>query len=64
MKEFPQAEHMKVFHAMTLYNLGEFSKAMEILLSSLIVTTKDEGIQRYSKAIKFYSDKLDQTWLS
>lgn len=49
---------------MTLYNLGEFSKAMEILLNSLIVTTKDEGIQKYSKAIKFYSDKLDQTWLS
>ncbi|MGE6514022.1 tetratricopeptide repeat protein [Lysinibacillus sphaericus] len=62
MEEFPQAEHIKVFHAMTLYNLGEFSKAMETLLNSLILTTNDEGIQQYSKAIQFYSDKLDQTW--
>ncbi len=62
IQEFPQAEHMKVFHAMTLYNLGECSKAMETLLNSLIRTTNHEGIQEYSKAIKFYSDKLDQTW--
>ncbi|KOS63686.1 tetratricopeptide repeat protein [Lysinibacillus agricola] len=62
LSEFPEAEHLKVFYAMTLYNLGEHSKAMETLLNTLILTTKHEGIKDYSKAIKFYSDKLDQTW--
>jgi len=47
---------------MTLYNLSEHSKAMEILLNTLIHTTKHEGIKDYSKAIEFYSDKLDKTW--
>ncbi|MFJ6211147.1 tetratricopeptide repeat protein [Lysinibacillus sp. NPDC092081] len=62
IREFPEAEHVKVFYAMTLYNLGEHSKAMEILLRTVIHTTTHEGIKDYSKAIKFYSDKLDQTW--
>jgi hypothetical protein len=47
---------------MAYYNIGEYSKAMEILLNSLANTSKDEGILRYQRAIRFYSDKLDQTW--
>ncbi|KOP78602.1 hypothetical protein AMS59_12265 [Lysinibacillus sp. FJAT-14745] len=62
LSEFPEAEHVKVFYAMTLYNLSEHSKAMETLLNTVIHTTQYEGIKDYSKAIKFYSDKLDQTW--
>jgi len=62
ISEFPEAEHLKVFYAMTLYNLGNHSKAMETLLNTVIHTTTHEGIKNYSKAIKFYSDKLDQTW--
>ena len=33
-----------------------------ILLNSLADTSSDEGILRYQRAIRFYSDKLDQTW--
>ncbi|MFJ7916567.1 MULTISPECIES: tetratricopeptide repeat protein [unclassified Lysinibacillus] len=62
LSEFPEAEHLKVFYAMTLYNLSEHSKAMETLLNTVIQTTNHKGIKQYSKAIKFYSDKLDQTW--
>ncbi|MGE7997563.1 tetratricopeptide repeat protein [Lysinibacillus sp. NPDC093190] len=62
LSEFPEAEHIKFFYAMTLYNLREHSKAMETLLNTVIHTTHHEGIKDYSKAIKFYSDKLDQTW--
>ncbi len=47
---------------MTLYNLSEHSKAMETLLNIVIRTTNHKEIKDYSKAIKFYSDKLDQTW--
>jgi len=62
ISEFPEAEHVKVFYAMTLYNLKEHSKAMETLLNTVAHTTNHEGIKDYRKAIKFYSDKLDQTW--
>ncbi len=47
---------------MGYYNIDEHSKAMELLLSSLVETSKDEGILRYQRAIRFYSDKLNQTW--
>ncbi|MFE3574852.1 tetratricopeptide repeat protein [Lysinibacillus sp. NPDC059133] len=62
ISEFPEAEHLKVFYAITLYNLGEHSMAMETLLNTIIHTTNHEGIKDYRKAIKFYSDKLDRTW--
>jgi hypothetical protein len=47
---------------MAYYNTGEYSKAMELLLNSLDDTSSHEGILRYQRAIRFYSDKLDQTW--
>ncbi len=47
---------------MTLYNLNEHSKAMELLLKCLTETTKDAEIISYKKAIDFYSDKLDKIW--
>ncbi|WP_172370612.1 tetratricopeptide repeat protein [Sporosarcina jiandibaonis] len=59
---YPNNEAIKVFYAMTLYNLNEHGRAMELLLKSLISTTKNEEILDYKKAIDFYSDILDQTW--
>ena len=59
---FPQRNEFKVFLAMTYYNLGEHSKSMELLLTSLVETSKDEGIVSYERAIRFYADKLDETW--
>ena len=50
---------LKVFYAMTLYNLGHHSDSMEILLKILASTSKDKTIKSYAKAIDFYSDKLD-----
>ena len=47
---------------MAYYNIGEYAIALELLLNSLADTSSDEGILRYQRAIRFYSDKLDQTW--
>lgn len=52
--------YIQTFYSMTLYNLNEHSKAMELLLKCLIETTKDTNIMSYKKAIDFYSDKLDK----
>lgn len=62
LSHFPNNNEFKVFLALTLYNLKEHNTAMEILLTSLLDTTKDEGILSYERALRFYSDKLDQTW--
>jgi tetratricopeptide (TPR) repeat protein len=59
---FPNSHEFNVFLAMAYYNVGEYSKAMEMLLNSLADTSKDEGILRYQSAIRFYSDKLNQIW--
>jgi len=47
---------------MTLYNLNEHSKAMELLLKCLTDTTTDDEILGYKKTIDFYSNKLDEIW--
>lgn len=47
---------------MTLYNLEQHQESMELLLKCIIETTKDKQILAYSKAIEFYSDKLDEKW--
>ena len=62
LKLFPERYEYKVFLAMTEYNLGEYSKAMQLLLNGLAETSKDEGVIRYQRAIRFYADKLDEKW--
>lgn len=59
---FPHNRAIQTFYSMTLYNLNEHSKAMELLLKCLIDTTTDDEIVSYKKAIDFYSNKLDETW--
>ncbi|MDQ0350561.1 tetratricopeptide (TPR) repeat protein [Alkalibacillus filiformis] len=62
IKLFPDNRALQTFYSMTLYNLNEHSKAMELLLKCLIDTTKDPEISSYKKAIEFYADKLDEIW--
>ncbi|MEK4700055.1 tetratricopeptide repeat protein [Solibacillus sp. FSL R7-0668] len=59
---FPNNRAIQTFYSMTLYNLNEHTKAMELLLNCLINTTTDDEILKYKKAIDFYSDKLDTVW--
>ena len=58
--QFPENAALKVFYAMTQYNLNNYSVAMELLLKELAQTSSDEKIKTYSKAITFYSDKLNR----
>ncbi|MES3037642.1 MAG: tetratricopeptide repeat protein [Bdellovibrionota bacterium] len=62
IKEFPEDRSFKVFNAITLYNLNQSREAVSQLLIELIETTSDPSIKKYEKALRFYSDKLDQTW--
>lgn len=62
IKEFPEDRSLKTFRALTLYNLGESAESIQELLIQLLDTTADKNIKAYDKALRFYSDKLDQTW--
>jgi tetratricopeptide (TPR) repeat protein len=53
---------LKVFNALTEYNLKNHSEAMRLLIAELVRTTNDPQIQKYARALEFYSDKLDQTF--
>ena len=60
--QFPEQRSFEVFLAMALYNTGAHAQAMERLLRALAETSADPSIQRYRRAILFYSDKLDEIW--
>lgn len=62
MELFPSNKAIQVFYSMTLYNLNEHNKAMEIMLKCIAGNTADPDILNYKKAIHFYSNKLDQVW--
>jgi tetratricopeptide (TPR) repeat protein len=59
---FPGCQEFNVFLAMAYHNVNEHSKAMELLLNSIVETSQDSGILRYQRAIRFYSNKLYQIW--
>jgi tetratricopeptide (TPR) repeat protein len=60
--EFPERRVFEAFLAMTLYNLGQHASAMEHLLRLLADTSNDATVSAYQRAIRFYADKLDETW--
>lgn len=62
IEKFQDDQAMKVFLAMTLYNLGEHGKAMELLLTLLTDTSHAQEIRKYKRAIEFYAPILDETW--
>jgi hypothetical protein len=53
---------LKSFYAITLYNLKQHNTAMQHLLEVLVDTSKDPGIQAYSRALHFYANNLDRVW--
>lgn len=59
---FPDSHEFNVFLGMADYNIGENSKAMELLLNSIADTSQDEGVLRYQRALRCSSDKLSQIW--
>jgi tetratricopeptide (TPR) repeat protein len=62
VSEFPNDRALKVFRALTKYNLGKYSDSVGELLVQLLETTSESQIKDFEKALRFYSDKLDQVW--
>ena len=62
LAEFPQANEIHVFLAMTCFNLGEHKFAVESLLRILASTTSDPEVKAYARAIDFYAQDIERTW--
>ncbi|WP_194840900.1 tetratricopeptide repeat protein [Filobacillus milosensis] len=62
MSEYPDYNAFYIFFAMTLYNLDDTDLAMEFLMTKLLETTDDESIKAYSRALEFYSSRLDEVF--
>jgi tetratricopeptide (TPR) repeat protein len=59
-RAFPEFRALHVFYSLTLYNLGQHERAMEVLLTELVETTSDPSIKSYERALRFYSTKLTE----
>jgi tetratricopeptide (TPR) repeat protein len=59
---FPAAHELRVFLAMTLYNLSEYHAATALLLNVIADTTSDLETKGYERAIRFYAEDLDRHW--
>jgi tetratricopeptide (TPR) repeat protein len=60
--EFPDERALIVFRSLTLLNLGKIEDSVRDLLIQLLDTTQDASIKSYDRALRFYSDKLNETW--
>lgn len=59
---FPNHGALKVFQAMTHYNVGRHEEATGALLELLASPKPDESIARYRRAIAFYARNLNETY--
>jgi predicted Zn-dependent protease len=64
IERFPDFRPLRVFQAMTAYNLGEPRRAVQQLLEVLLETTSDPQILRYRRSLSAYAEDLDRSWLS
>ncbi|MFT9819862.1 tetratricopeptide repeat protein [Lysinibacillus sp. NPDC056185] len=61
LSKFPKKEQMKIFYAMSLYNLGEHAEAMGFLISNIAYTTTDQDILTYYRTITYLGHRLDSS---
>jgi tetratricopeptide (TPR) repeat protein len=64
IERFPDYRPLRVFHALTAYNLGQPREAVQQLLKLLLETTSDPAISRYRRSLGAYADDLDRSWLT
>jgi tetratricopeptide (TPR) repeat protein len=63
IERFPDFRPLRVFHAMTAYNLGRCREAVEELIEVLLESTSDPTILRYRRSLSAYAEDLDRSWL-
>lgn len=60
--EYPNNLAIQAFLSIVMYNLDEKENAISSLLKILVSSSSDPWINKYSRALEFYSDKLNESW--
>jgi predicted Zn-dependent protease len=63
IEQFPDFLALRIFHALTAYNLGRPRDAVAELLEVLLESTSDPSILRYRRSLASYAEDLDRSWL-
>jgi tetratricopeptide (TPR) repeat protein len=63
IERFPDFAALRVFQAMTLYNLGRSREAVRELILVLLESSSDPSIDRYRRSLGAYAEDLDRSWL-
>jgi predicted Zn-dependent protease len=63
IERFPDFVALRVFRAMTLYNLGRSREAVQELIHVLLDASQDPSVERYRRSLTAYADDLDRSWL-
>jgi hypothetical protein len=63
VERFPDFRPLRVFGALTAYNLGRSREAVSELVHVLLDSTADPDILRYCRSLSAYADDLDRSWL-
>lgn len=63
IERYPDFQPLRVFQALTAYNLGQHREAVRQLLHVLLESTSDPTILRYRRSLAAYADDLDRSWL-
>jgi tetratricopeptide (TPR) repeat protein len=59
LNEYADGREFEVFLALTLYCLGDYAQAMELVLKNLAETSADPNLQNYQQALLYYAKNLD-----
>lgn len=59
IRDYPEASEAIPFYALCLHNLGEHDRAMTLMLELVSNHPPTPGIQRYAKALAYYSHNLN-----
>lgn len=62
LARFPGAAELRAFLAMTHYNLGNAKAAVAMLLELTCDVSRDNALNDYAGAIRFYAEDLDRRW--
>lgn len=60
LRQFPDANDIRMFRTMTLYNLGHAKHAVSQLLLLMTENCTSQEISRYKKVVAHYCDDLDR----
>jgi len=57
-RQFPENREFEVFLSLALHRAGRHSEAMQMILTTLVETTEDIGINAYQRAIRLQVGQL------